>query len=277
MLNGEGITRKEIIAVEVAILATEQGLNIREDMGDLNELAASIAANGVKIPLVVKADKVDGKVIIVDGHRRFKAILVANRSLGAAIKRVPCMVEGKGITPADRLASQFITNSGKPLTTLEEAKGIKQLIDWGWSMKEVATKLGKSNQWVSNRLALHNAPKEVKDAVAKGEMTTSAGVQIARADNPEQVAKEATKKATKKATKEGEEAKPAKVKVADVQAAKEDAGLIKTTGPKATMKGVDLVRAFDQVEKLSAQATKEEAKGMKLAMNTIKQVLNWKE
>lgn len=273
MLNGEGITRKEIIAVEVEILATEQGLNIREDMGDLNELAASIAANGVKIPLVVKADRQDGKVIIVDGHRRFKAILVANRSLGAAIKRVPCMVEGKGTTPADRLASQFITNSGKPLTTLEEAKGIKQLIDWGWSMKEVATKLGKSDQWVSNRLALHNAPKEVKDAVAKGEMTTSAGVQIARADNPEQVAKEATKKATK----EGEEAKPAKVKVADVQAAKEDAGLIKTTGPKATMKGVDLVRAFDQVEKLAARASKEEAKGMKLAMNTIKQVLNWKE
>ena len=274
MLNGEGITRKEIIAVEVEILATEQGLNIREDLGDLNELAASIAANGIRIPLVVKADRVDGKVIIVDGHRRFKAIQVANRSLGAAIKRVPCMVEGKGITPADRLASQFITNSGKPLTTLEEAKGIKQLVDWGWSMKEVATKLGKSDQWVSNRLALHSAPKEVKDAVAKGEMTTSAGVQIARADNPAQVAQEATKKASKKATKEGE---PAKVKVADVQAAKEDAGLIKTTGPKATMKGTDLVRAFDQVEKLAAQATKEEAKGMKIAMNTIKQVLNWKE
>lgn len=281
-LEGEGITRTEIISVEVDRLELEPGLNLRDDLGDLNELAASIQANGIRVPLLVKGTLGEsGKVIIVDGHRRFKALIAANRN-GAAIKRVPCMVENKGTSPEDRIINQFICNSGKPLDALEEAKGIALLVQKGWQMKEIGAKLGKSDQWVSNRLALNSAPASVKASVAKGQTTISAATQIARADNPEKVAeaatKQATKRAEKKAKKDGAEEPqaPAKVKAKDVAEAKEpDATKPMKITPSQVVKIIKTINAG--IKKETDAGNGQKADGLLVAKQIILDELGWKE
>lgn len=286
-LKGEGITRTEIVTIEVDKLTVEPGLNLRDDLGDLNELAASVQANGILVPLRVKATLTeDGKAIITDGHRRFKAIQVANRN-GAAIKRVPCMVENKGTSPEDRIINQFICNSGKPLDPLEEAKGIALLVAKGWTMKEVGGKLGKSDQWVSNRLALNSAPKQVKDAVAKGGMTISAATQVARSPDPEKAAEAATKVATKRATK-AKEAGSGKGKDATTQVKAKDVKA--ATQPEKTPEGmtkteritpahlVKIIKAIKTAEAKAHEAKNHvKASGLAEAKQIILDELGWKE
>lgn len=55
-----------------------EGLNIRTDYGDIEELAASILANGVKVALQGYRD--GEQFYVVDGHRRYTALkLLADR------------------------------------------------------------------------------------------------------------------------------------------------------------------------------------------------------
>jgi ParB-like chromosome segregation protein Spo0J len=72
----------------VKIESLKQGRNPRYDYGDMDGLRASICERGIEEPLRIKPD---GEII--DGHRRYRAILEINAGPGKHITEVPAIVD----------------------------------------------------------------------------------------------------------------------------------------------------------------------------------------
>ncbi len=138
------------------------------------ELARSIAEVGVKSAVTVYMRA--GVPVITDGHRRLAATLYAMDVLGAKIQSVPVQTEGKHANEADRVLSQIVRNSGKPLEPFEKGNVFAKLMDLGWKEAEIAAKVGLTRQRVADLLKLRAAPKPVADMVKAG--TISAGLAI---------------------------------------------------------------------------------------------------
>ncbi|EGL63608.1 hypothetical protein AGRO_3677 [Agrobacterium sp. ATCC 31749] len=141
-----------------------------EDPDDL-ALAESISQVGVKQALTVYTE--DGKAFISDGHRRHGATMYAIEHLGAEIKSVPVQTEDRYSSEADRVFSQIVRNSGKPLTPIEQARVFKRLIDLGWTEKDIQQKTGLARQWIIELLELQAAPAAVTTLVAAGQVAAT--------------------------------------------------------------------------------------------------------
>ncbi len=160
------VKRGELLKVPFQMLSLVDGLNLREDYGDLKELAASIKENGVKVPLRGYKERGEEKYIVVDGHRRFKACELLN---GEGVDLlVPFIIQEKGTTDEQMVFDMFLTNDGKPLTPVEQAEGIARLKAYGYETKDIAQRLGKSGTYIENLFKLSQAPKKAKNLVKKG-------------------------------------------------------------------------------------------------------------
>lgn len=123
----------------------------------MNSLQASIAAQGVLVPLLARPHpKHKGKYDVRAGHRR----LVAARAAG--LSTVPVIVRDMD----DRQAIECTVTENlqrEDLTPLEEARGIRTLLDHKWDIESIASKLGKSSSWIARRAHL----TELIDPIAK--------------------------------------------------------------------------------------------------------------
>jgi len=139
---------------------------------DFEMLEASIKESGLHYPITVQQVKGSDDYRVVHGFRRTKAVLnlIAN---GADITHVPV-----NITRANDeqiLLDHVTKNSGKPLTALELSTIFVKLRNYGYEIKEIATKTGHNYQKVRDLLAFdENATKRVKDAVKNGDITITA-------------------------------------------------------------------------------------------------------
>jgi len=181
--------RTDLYRVDPRQLHIKPGLNCRElDFNPADEhdlaLANSIAQVGVKIPLEVFWE--DSKAYVSDGHRRLKACLHAIKS-GAELKSVPVQVVDRHSNEGDRILSQIIRNSGKPLTALEQAKVYKRLIDLGWLSKDIAAKAGVTPARISQVMDLLAMPEPVKQMVQAGTVSPSLAAQTVKASGPEAI------------------------------------------------------------------------------------------
>ncbi len=129
---------------------------------ELDELAASIRAQGVIQPLLVSADG-DGKFTIIAGERRCRA---ARR---AGLTEVPVVVRQAG---SDRqlLELALVENLQRAdLDALEEAEAYRMLQeDFGLTQEELAERVGKSRPTVANALRLLKLPPAVQDLLRSG-------------------------------------------------------------------------------------------------------------
>ena len=96
-LNELAEKRTAVLWLDPNILKIQDGLNARlmdhpDTIAHIEDLAASIAVEGVRKPLEVFGDGDD--VFIADGHCRLLATFLAN-SRGAAVLTVPCVREAK--------------------------------------------------------------------------------------------------------------------------------------------------------------------------------------
>ena len=100
------------------------------DDGDLNELSQSIAEYGILNPLTVRLR--DNRYELVAGERRLRAAKLAG------LYEVPCILLDVGLEDASLIA--LIENlQRRDLDFIEEANGLKQLIDlFGMSQEEAA-------------------------------------------------------------------------------------------------------------------------------------------
>lgn len=137
----------------------------------LAELTESIKASGVLQPVLLKKNG-GAKFELVDGKRRVAA------ARNAKVKDVPAFIVGEGSTREMALVANL---QREDLTPLEEANALYQLQqETKESARAIAKRIGKSNDYVSDRLRLVKLPDEVKAAVETGALGLHAIPVIAR-------------------------------------------------------------------------------------------------
>src|SRR5215475_10693706 len=128
----------------------------RADIGDLEELTASIREKGVLEPLLVRPSQVGGRFMIISGERRYQA------AREAGLHEVPCIE----MDVDDRAVAEIalIENlQRKDLTPYEEADGLLALKDrFGYTHEDIARKIGKSRSSVTESLTIAALPEDVK-------------------------------------------------------------------------------------------------------------------
>ena len=182
----------ELVVVKIRVeLIEPHPDNPRKSELDVEELAASIAAEGIQQPLTVvpHIGGYDGRYTCVIGHRRLEA------AKKAGMATVPAFI--RGMDRREQLRTMMTENTQRrDLTPLEQADGFKQLM---LELPEqtaaaVARETGFSETTVRRRLRLHDLPREaVEIAEERGNVTLADYEELNRIKDPEQRAKAAQK------------------------------------------------------------------------------------
>lgn len=154
--------------------------NPRREVGDVTELAASIAAIGLLQPLVVVERGT--RYLVVAGARRLAAAQFAG------LTHVPAIV--RDLTETERQEAMLIENLQRvDLTPIEEATSYKRLVDLGHTQRDLASRVGRSQSHVSKRLALLELPKAVLKEVDSGGITLDDAQQLGKlTEHPQRLA-----------------------------------------------------------------------------------------
>jgi ParB-like chromosome segregation protein Spo0J len=147
----------------------------------------------------------DEVAVITAGHRRFRAAKYCNEHyeewLSEAREGDPkfqghrsdglmCKAEPRDITDLDRTFRQLnqgdVVTMAVPLNPMEMARTYKRLVEHGVSMAEIGRRVHKSAQQVANTLCLIEAPKELQEAVERGETSATAASRVAKASPEKQ-------------------------------------------------------------------------------------------
>lgn len=133
------------------------------DEDEILELSDSIREHGIIQPIVVRT--IGDKYEIIAGERRYKA------SVLAGLENVPVIV--KNLNDKESAEIALIENiQRKNLTPIEEALSYKQILDMGYLTQEnLATKLGKSQSAVANKIRLLNLSDEVQEALLESKIS----------------------------------------------------------------------------------------------------------
>ena len=150
--------------------------NPRLDLGDLEELTASIKANGILQNLTVVPDMEKCKYLVVIGNRRLEA------AKAAGLVELPCSV--RDMDHQEQIATMLQENMQRSdLTVYEQAKGIQMMMDLGFSRDEISQRTGFSRSTIDRRLAVATLPEqETKEAVECGWDLTDL-VEISKIEN----------------------------------------------------------------------------------------------
>ena len=137
------------------------------DTARLDELAASIRANGVIQPIVVRKTA-DGYRIIA-GERRWRA------AQKAGLTRVPVVVkEVTGPDAQGRLLQMALIENiqREDLNAIEEAKAYRRLADeFSLTQDAIAAAVGKDRATIANTLRLLKLPDELQNDLSAGALT----------------------------------------------------------------------------------------------------------
>lgn len=177
------VKRTNSYLIDPSMVGRREGWNPRFDMGEIDQLAKSIAANGMLNPIRVKrvTGRTDGKVFeLVDGDRRLTAIERLTKSNYVFVDGVPAIIVDKAQDDLTSLFQMFEANSGKVFLPLEEAAAYKRMRDAGLSIKKISTQIGKSAIHIGETLELLDADEDVKEAVTSGAIGKTMAKQIAK-------------------------------------------------------------------------------------------------
>lgn len=162
--------------------------NPRRVVGDVTELAASIADAGILEPLLVvpaKPGKVGGprdRYVVLAGHRRLAAAEHADLATVPTIVRTDLAGDD-----ARQLAAMLIENVQRAdLSPVEEAEGYQGLLDLGYTVAKVAAVTGRARATVRARIALAKLDTPTREKIHTGQITLDQAAEIARrATTPE--------------------------------------------------------------------------------------------
>lgn len=129
----------------------------------LEELAASIRAQGVMQPIVLRVREAGGYEIIA-GERRWRAAQLAE------LDRIPAVV--KNVPDQQAMAMALVENiQREDLNPLEEARSLQRLQDeFGLTQQQVADAVGKSRAAVTNLLRLLNLAPRARALLVAGDL-----------------------------------------------------------------------------------------------------------
>ncbi len=145
-------------------------LSYEED--SLTELADSIREHGVIQPILVRP--VGPQFELIAGERRWRASRLAER------RTIPAIVVEFDESTA--LEVSIIENlQREDVSPLEEAAMFQKMTDaFGYSVRQLAQKVGKDKGYVENRLRLADAPPEIRELVSVRKDTISHAYELMR-------------------------------------------------------------------------------------------------
>src|ERR1700756_3423802 len=130
----------------------------------LAELAASIVANGVLFPILVRPQP-NGRYLLVAGERRWRASALAGKKTVPVTLRQVSEEQAMEITVVENLQREN-------LNPMEEARAFERLCtDFQMTQEQVAQRIGKERATISNSLRLLKLPQSVQALVHSGELT----------------------------------------------------------------------------------------------------------
>ncbi|HEY9481188.1 MAG TPA: ParB/RepB/Spo0J family partition protein [Candidatus Paceibacterota bacterium] len=143
------------------------------DEAALRDLAESIRMYGLLQPLVVtrsEIQKEDGLVVeyeLISGERRLRA----SKLLGLA--QVPAIIRSNAEDARLKLELAIIENlQREDLNPVERARSFQQLVtEFGLKHIQVAQKIGKSREYVSNTIRILALPSDIIDALSQGKIS----------------------------------------------------------------------------------------------------------
>ena len=138
------------------------------DKNALEELADSIAQNGLLQPILVREYGL-GRYQIIAGERRFRASKIAG------LTEIPAIILDKDDRKVAEIA--LIENiQREDLNPIEEAMAFKALSEeYELTQEELSLKVGKSRSAIANAVRLLDLPEEVLTLVASGELSAGHG------------------------------------------------------------------------------------------------------
>ncbi len=130
----------------------------------LAELAASIAANGVVQPVLVRP-MASGRYQLIAGERRWRASKQAGKATVPAILRQVSDEQAMEITIVENLQRT-------DLNAMEQARAFERLArEFHMTQEQMAQRTGKDRATVANFLRLLKLPTTVQNRVEAGELT----------------------------------------------------------------------------------------------------------
>ncbi|MGI6607477.1 MAG: ParB/RepB/Spo0J family partition protein [Erysipelotrichaceae bacterium] len=133
------------------------------DQKKMEELAQSIRENGVFTPVLVR-EAVGGYELIA-GERRVKASVLAGK------EEIPAII--MDFDDGQMMEISLLENiQREDLNALEEAGGYQKLIDkLGYTQEQLAKRIGKSREHISNTLRLLKLPEDVQKLVEENKLS----------------------------------------------------------------------------------------------------------
>ena len=144
------------------------------DQEKLDELAESIRTYGVLQPIVVtrkEVQKEDGglgvEYELVAGERRHRASRIAG------LREIPALIRAKEDDDRIKLELAIIENlQREDISPVDKARAFKQLHEkFGLKHIDIAKKVGKSREYVSNSIRLLMLPEEILIAISEGKIS----------------------------------------------------------------------------------------------------------
>lgn len=140
---------------------------------DVIDLAKSISEKGLLAPIIIRpcgeveTDPDDKDYVLVAGYRRYQAYRVNNHPV------IPCILRAQQGKDAYKALNLIENLKRKNLNMLEEAKGVEDYYNAGWSRSAISKMLGVSDGWVQIRCMILELEPEVQAEIAAGILTTT--------------------------------------------------------------------------------------------------------
>lgn len=158
--------------------------NVRHDVGDVTDLAASIKEKGLLEPLVLVprhdgiSDRAMGKAtwLLLAGHRRLAALKVAK------VKTAPAVIRADLTTRSSQIEAMVVENQHRAdLTPVEEGEALQLLLDIDPKTTQgaLAERTGLPKKRVSERLRLAKLGDDARAKVHTGQVTLDDALAVA--------------------------------------------------------------------------------------------------
>lgn len=161
----------QLVRIKISQLVPDPN-NVREHIGDISDLVASIREIGLLQPPVVRRQ--GNQFVVVTGHRRRAALIAAREEY--------CDVLISQIRPDDVLVAMIVENTQRQdLDPIEEARALAQLAEReNLTHRKLGERVGRSQPYVSGRLALLELSEEDQAAIRAGTMSIGRGTAVGR-------------------------------------------------------------------------------------------------
>lgn len=147
---------------DIPIADIRPGVNCRDSLKNLDDLAKSIKEIGLLQPLVVRP--MPDHYRLICGYRRHAACLMVG------LKKIPCRV--REMTDAEEAVANLAENETRErVNPIETGKAVKRMMEeFGMTQLEISEKLGKNQAWVSNHLRILKLPPVMQTRLSNFEI-----------------------------------------------------------------------------------------------------------